>query len=175
MKLLRILNSNCPEFEQAYAIYEASFPLAERRQLPAQLKALTDPDYYFQVILNQQNIILGILLTWQTKQFVFIEHLAISEASRGLNIGSRIMELVIASTNLPIILEIEPPIDDISRRRQNFYTKLGFSINPYHHIQPPINAQSQPLQLKILSLPAINQQEYQLFNQYYQLRIMKYI
>ncbi len=174
MKLIRIMDENCWQFKQAYDIYQASFPLAERRLLPAQVKLLANPDYYFQVILDQQDIMLGILLSWQTEQFVFIEHLAITAASRGQNIGSRIMELVKASTSLPIILEIEPPIDTISQRRQSFYSKLGFSINPYQHIQPPINAQSQALKLQIMSLPAINLQAYQQFNKYYQQQIMKY-
>ena len=35
-----------------------------------------------------------------------------------------------------VVLEIDPPVDEIARRRQGFYQRCGFAVNPYPHVHP---------------------------------------
>lgn len=52
-----------------------------------------------------------------------------------------------------VILEIDPPVDDISIRRRHFYERLGFVANPYEYIHPSFRKPFTPHQLILMSYP----------------------
>ena len=56
-------------------------------------------------------------------------------------------------SRLPVILEIDPPVDDISIRRRHFYERLGFVANPYEYIHPSFRKPFTPHQLILMSYP----------------------
>ena len=53
-----------------------------------------------------------------------------------------------------VILEIDPPVDDISIRRLHFYERLGFVANPYQYIHPSFRKPFTPHRLVLMSIPA---------------------
>ena len=66
-----------------------------------------------------------------------------------------------------VILEIDPPADDISRRRKGFYERCGFVENPYPHIHPPYHAENHGHNLVVMSCPrALKAAEYDAFAEY---------
>ncbi len=72
-----------------------------------------------------------------------------------------------------LILEIDPPVDDISKRRKGFYERCGFTENSFRHIHPPYHRGNDGHDLIIMSCPKqISQNEYNAFYQYLQNRIM---
>ena len=52
-----------------------------------------------------------------------------------------------------VVLEIDPPVDDISIRRRHFYERLGFVANPYEYIHPSFRKPFTPHQLILMSYP----------------------
>ena len=52
-----------------------------------------------------------------------------------------------------IILEIEPPVTEISIKRLKFYEKLGFKLNNYEYFQLPLRENHSPLKLNLMSYP----------------------
>ena len=66
----------------------------------------------------------------------YVEHFAIAPQLRGTGIGTRALEQL-REEGRRVLLEIDPPVDEVSRRRQRFYEKAGFCANPFHHIHPP--------------------------------------
>ena len=52
-----------------------------------------------------------------------------------------------------VVLEIEPPEDDLTKRRQNFYLRNGFGFNPYVHHHPPYRAGDERHLLNVMSFP----------------------
>lgn len=90
---------------------------------------------------------------------------------RNKHYGQRILEEI---QTKPLILEIDPVIDEISRRRQNFYERCGFVDNPYQHVHPPYHKGYSGHQLVVMSFPRkLTTDEYEMFNDFLKNTIMK--
>lgn len=100
----------------------------------------------------------GLLFFWLYDQAVYVEHLAVRPEMRGRNIGSRLVEeLAERYPNRTVILEIDPPEDEISCRRKGFYERLGFKANGcYRYVHPSylVGEQAHPHDLVLMSYPA---------------------
>lgn len=118
--------------------------------------------------------LVGILLYWDLDNCKYIEHLAISPSLRGKNYGSRVLK-EFCENNGTIILEIDPPVDDISIKRLNFYSNLGFKLQEFEHIHPPYRRDYKGHKLKVMSFNRnLSEDEYNTFNVFLKERIMKY-
>ena len=79
----------------------------------------------------------------------------------------------IQSKITPLILGIEPPVDDLTSRRLRFYESLGFVTNKHPHFQPPYHPGDQFLQLNILTYPnQISEEQYAQFSQFQKNTVM---
>lgn len=152
MEFERLTAADQPGFERAYELYQASFPDYERRPLEDQQAILCRPEYHFQVI-REGGMFAGILLYWEAEDFVFVEHLAVNPELRGRKLGSQVLNRLLAEGK-PVILEIDPPVDEISLRRQRFYHRLGFHTNPWPHVQLPYHPRHTEHALVVMSSPS---------------------
>lgn len=59
----------------ARELYEAAFPLDERRSENARARVMMNPKYNFDIIINNNEFI-GFLLWWDFKTLRYIEHFA---------------------------------------------------------------------------------------------------
>ena len=132
MKLERITDMEHEWYQKATALYQISFPVHEQREKASQEKILGWNDYHFYLIL-EENTFVGLLLGWETERFLYIEHFCIQPELRGRRYGQRVLE-ALREAGRQVILEIDPPVDDVSIRRKQFYTRCGFVENPYHHV-----------------------------------------
>ena len=139
-------------FEEFWQIYSVSFPLYERRDYEQQVAVLDNSLYQLDLYFFGDKLS-GFISYWKSDEFVFAEHLAISPDFRGKGFGSALLKPFSESRSVPVILEIEPPIDEISIRRLRFYKSLGFVINHHIHLQPPFHDGDNPLLLNILTYP----------------------
>ena len=65
---------------------------------------------------------------------------------------------------MPVILEIEMPVDELTKRRLKFYELAGFIRNPHKHYMPPYHENDPPLEMEILTYPTqISEELYQRF------------
>ena len=135
MEFIRLTDSADPEFETAFALYEGSFPLHERRTRLAQEARLSHPEYRF-TLLRENGHFQGILLYWEGPGFRYVEHFAIAPELRGQGTGAQVLAELLGQ-GVPVILEIDPPVDEVSIRRKHFYERCGFVENPFPHIHPP--------------------------------------
>ncbi len=165
MRLERLTKENEHYFERAFALYESAFPKEERREIAEQQRAMQNPNYHFDLILEGETL-LGVMLFWQTEEFIFLEHFTTMPEVRGRGLGAAALELL-KEKGLPIILEIEPPCDEMTERRQAFYLRCGFSAAPYHHIQAKYHLGDEDLVLQIMSYPGVISAElYRSFYEY---------
>ena len=137
---------------EAWALYEASFPDNERWNAAGYDRALGDPHFEADGIWCGDRFA-GILFHWNAGDYRYVEHLAISLALRGRDMGSRALSAFCKKAGR-VILEIDPPVDDISIRRQHFYERLGFVANPYEYIHPSFRRPFTPHRLILMSYPA---------------------
>lgn len=149
----------------AMKILEISFPKSERRDDNDQLMAMTNEDYNFCLICDG-NLRIGVVGFWETDDFIYLENFCIDLEHRNRGYGSQTLELL-KKTNKLFILEIEPPIDEISKRRCDFYRRNGMAINSYDHIQPHYRCSDADLHLVVMSyLKPLTEKQYYGFRKY---------
>lgn len=136
----------------AEELYRNSFPGKEQRSAEDHLRALGDPLFSADGIWRGDQFI-GILYHWRHANWHYVEHLAISPALRGQNMGSVALRAFCEKAG-QVILEIDPPVDDISVRRLHFYQRLGFVENPHTYIHPSFREPFQEHKLVLMSYPA---------------------
>ncbi len=137
------------EFEDVFNIMEKSFPLDEYRPYEEQ-KALLENKYYNVYAVKEEKI-KGFIAVWDFPEFLYVEHFAVNPEYRNQGIGAEILKEIITLFDKPLCLEVEPPENEITRRRIGFYERNGFHLNEYPYIQPPISAGKNPVPLMIMS------------------------
>lgn len=141
-------------FRQAWAIYEESFPVDERRPLAEHLQTLSDSRYTFKSLLDDGGTVVGVLGYWRFEQFTFLEHIAISSACRGSGIGTSTVKGLLDASPLPLILETElPEMNDQAPKRIRWYESLGFHANQQEYVQPAYAKHQHPVPSRIMSYP----------------------
>lgn len=94
----------------------------------------------------------GFISYWDLDDFIFAEHFAVSSDQRNKGIGSKILSKFLLSVTKPVILEIEPPIDDLTVRRMEFYHRNGFTTHSHTgYRQPPLHNDGFYLPLLLMS------------------------
>lgn len=140
-------------FDDVFSLMQKSFPKNEYRTYENQKKLLKNPHYKITPYFGSGSELLAFAAVWKFDFFKFVEHIAVSENCRGMGIGSKIMRDIIEKSDTDIVLEIEPPIDEMTAKRLRFYEKLGFKCNDFKYFQLPLNKNDKPIPLKILSYP----------------------
>lgn len=171
MNLEYITNANHPMYRKALALYQISFPHHEQREAFSQEKILAEEEYHFGLIYDE-TIFVGLVLYWETESFIYIEHLCILPEMRNKQYGQKALFLF-KEKQKNLILEIDPPVDQIAQRRKGFYARCGFIENPFRHIHPPYHRGNTGHDLVVMTYPnPISQDEYTAFNQYLQNKVM---
>ena len=141
-------------FRQAWEIYEASFPVDERRPLSAHLQTQSDSRYTFTPLLDEARIVVGVLGYWRFESFTFLEHIAISSTCRGTGIGTSTVKGLQDAAHLPLILETElPEMNAQAPKRIRWYESLGFHSNQQDYVQPAYAKHQNPVPSRIMSYP----------------------
>ncbi|MBQ8642252.1 MAG: GNAT family N-acetyltransferase [Clostridia bacterium] len=171
MHFIRITSAENPMYSSAMELYRQSFPKHEQRQDASQKEIMRHTDYHFSLIYDGE-LFVGCILYWETDTFIYVEHFYISPVLRNRKYGQRALE-ELKKENKTIILEIDPVVDDISRRRKEFYERVGFKANPFPHVHPPYHEGNHGHTLIIMSCPEeIPETLYQRFNTYLQNTVM---
>ncbi len=166
MKLERLSCQNNKYFAPAMALYESSFPVLERRDEKEQSRIMKNPAYRFDLITDKNGLV-GIMLYWETESFVYLEHFAILPELRCKGKATAALGILKSQSQKSIVLEIEPPCDDTTIRRYNFYRRNGFVMNPHKHLQAKYHLGDDELELNILTYPCeISKDEYAVFRKF---------
>ncbi len=170
MEIHRITQSDSPLYQKAIDLYKISFPFHEQREKPSQLQILQQDAYHFDIICDNGEFV-GEILYWDIGGAFYIEHFCVLPSQRNKHYGQKILNVYQAT---PLILEIDPPVDEVSIRRKGFYERCGFVENPHRHIHPPYHAGNHGHELVIMSSPRmLEADEYGCFNHYLQDTVMK--
>ena len=172
MLLKRITHVSHPMYHEALKLYQISFPYHEQRGEASQEKILSDNDYHFCLIYDEK-IFIGLVLYWETDRFIYIEHFCILPEMRNKQYGQETLSVLMEQSKT-VLLEIDPPLDDISKRRKGFYERCGYTENYFSHIHPPYHKGSEGHDLVIMTCPKqISQEAFDAFSQYLKNRVMK--
>lgn len=125
-----------------------------RMHFESQIKILQDNEYKFNIICDSDQW-LGIICFWEFNQFIYIEHFAINAQLRNKQYGQRTLQLLRKEyADKKLILEIDPLVDDIAKRRKAFYERCGFVANTFKHIHLPYRPGFAGHELIVMSSPS---------------------
>ena len=82
---------------------------------------------------------------------MYVEHFATVPEVRGKGIGSEVLGLLAQQYTVPLVLEVELPVEELAQRRVGFYRRNGFVLwenSPY--VQPPYQKECQPIALHLM-------------------------
>ncbi|MFS0841029.1 GNAT family N-acetyltransferase [Paenibacillus sp. 1P03SA] len=153
---------NRESFDEVFELMEASFPDTEIRTYEGQRRLLDHPAYRLNVSRNENGDILAIMGVWEFEAFRFVEHIAVNPNMRGGGIGGKMMTAYTSGSETPVVLEVEPANDTDSKRRIEFYERLGFHLNAFDYFQPPLREGQPELALQIMSYPGpLSEEQFQ--------------
>ncbi|MDM8160645.1 GNAT family N-acetyltransferase [Labilibaculum sp. K2S] len=152
MKRTRLTPTNTIGFLQAWELYEDAFPEEERRELELQQQIMKNANYHFD-IATVDGVFVGFILWWQFAGLRYIEHLATPIEYRGKGYGKCIVEQFLSQTSEAILLEVELPNCDTSKRRIAFYERLGFKLNTIDYKQLPMRKNGISPEMFLMTYP----------------------
>ena len=140
------------DFDGIYRAMCEAFPYEERRDREAAEVLLQSPRYrvYHTV---QDGVPVGFVTLWLLEDFTFLEHFVTYPAYRCRGYGSLVLA-VLKERYGRLLLEAEPPDTPLAARRQRFYQREGFLVNPYPYVQPSYHGEGTGVPLVLMSYPA---------------------
>ena len=149
MKLIAITAADNDALAFIKALYETSFPLAERRAW-GQLVSMIGNGQMEVGIVSDGYIYVGFAIWWQIEEWFYLEHFAIDPALRGQQYGSRVMEMFLEKASRKLVLEVEHANNVDSQRRIAFYKKLGLDVVQIEYYQPPYIKDGSPIAMHLM-------------------------
>lgn len=151
--LKEISGSGADGFDFAASLIEESFDEDERRSRDAMARlADNEPRLHIFLVHNAlEPSPKGVMTLWDLGDFCYLEHFATISSERGKGYGSKALSALKSMVTKPIVLEVEPPVDELSRRRVEFYRRNGFSLWQSDYVQPPYRKDSRSLHLRLMA------------------------
>ena len=128
MKLIKIQSSKDPLIAQVPELYESAFSEAERTDTERFLWMIDHCQEMSFYAITEDDDFCGMAVVFELGICRYLLYLATLDIHRNKGLGALTLKLLREETNLPIIGEMEPPTDDITRRRIAFYERNGFHV-----------------------------------------------
>ena len=140
MVKLQEIGSEHEHYGFVEALLHTAFPENERRDDDRQRWNADNEEQFHCLLASDDKSPVGVLTYWDFDTFIYIEHLAIDEALRGKGYGKDVLGTFFESHTKPVVLEVEQPTDETSRRRISFYERCGLHLWACDYRQPPYRA-----------------------------------
>jgi GNAT superfamily N-acetyltransferase len=155
----RITTGDSRYYDYVERLLTTSFPAEEYRDLQ-ELRAYTDtvPHFYCHIVLEDETPI-GLVTYWDLGGFYYVEHLAVDPNRRNGGYGHGLLEYLADRLKKPIVLEVERPTEEMSRRRINFYRRHGYALWEKDYFQPPYKSGYDKLPMYLMVKGDLNPEE----------------
>lgn len=148
-----------PLLDKVEKTYNDSFPEAERRAFYLIKELVKDESRFVVFALFKDKVYAGFITAWRFDSFTYVEHFAIDESARNGGIGGAAMKHFLASCDTPVVLEVEIPSDEMSKRRIGFYERLGYVLDNHVYYQPPYREGEDFLEMRLMAYGDIDLQQ----------------
>lgn len=164
MIVFKTIKSNDINYPFVENLLHSAFPENERRDNPEQrLNTDEHPLFHCDLICTEDNNEpIGLITYWDFDRYLYIEHLAIDPQQRSKGYGRVVLGKFITHHNLPIVLEVEHPNDEQSRRRISFYENCNLKLWQCDYLQPPYRKDDDFLPLYLMVTDGLDlEQDYE--------------
>ncbi|WP_300711575.1 GNAT family N-acetyltransferase [uncultured Brachyspira sp.] len=143
-------------------LYNEAFPPEERWNFDMTLENEDNSNYKFYAILDDDAPI-GLTLLWDLDDFNYGEYLAIDKKLRGKKYGSEVITKILEIlSNKLIVIEVEPyDLNEIAKKRIEWYQRFGLILSDYNYDMPYIdeNKKISSIKMKIMTSIKIKSKE----------------
>lgn len=161
-------------FDEIFPLLESAFPVTELREKDRQ-KAMLAEECYRLYGVKKDGVFAAVFATWEIEDFLYIEHFAVREDCRNGGYGGKLLDLLLEKKGCPMVLEVEVPEDEMTRRRIGFYERHGLVYNEYPYLQPPLREGNALLPLRLMTKPgAIDEKTYERYKRLMYQIVYKY-
>lgn len=150
IRLFSVRSSCSEEFRFVSCLLLSAFPREERREIPDFASIVDSSSVFHCCLVCDGDTPVGLVTYWELNGFCYIEHLAMLPECRGRGYGSHVLACLKVMQQRPIVLEVEHPEDETSRRRIAFYERQGFVCWQHEYLQPPYREGDAPLPLCLM-------------------------
>lgn len=140
-----------PLLDRVEKTYNESFPEAERRAFSLVRELVREEPRFTVYALFKDGVYAGFITAWRFAGFTYVEHFAIDVSARNGGIGGEAMKQFLALCDAPVVLEVEIPVDGMSKRRIGFYERLGYVLDDHVYFQPPYRAGEPMLEMRLMT------------------------
>lgn len=151
IKLQRI-NTSHEHYPFVESLMKTAFPLQERRNVDLQREYTDNKPHFHTLVILVENKPIGLITYWKLDSFNYIEHFAIKENLRNKGYGQEALKQLKEEIEGMIVLEVEEPIDELTKRRIGFYQRQGFTIQDMPYLQPPYRKGDDWYPMKLMTL-----------------------
>lgn len=150
IKLKRITNTGNEEYRSIEKLMIESFPTEEYRPICEQRENVEKNRIFelYAIYDNEQPI--GFISFWKLNDFIYIEHFVIKPCCRNNGYGEKVISLM-TNKFKKIVLEVETPDNETSKRRITFYQRCRLELCPYTYMQPPYRADGKKIPMFLMS------------------------
>ena len=160
IEIKRISTQDGTEYAYVEHLMETAFPQEERRDTFQQREYSDHHPLFCSNILLENGKPIGMISYWKMDEFFYIEHLAIDPDLRNGGYGSRVLERTKELLQAPIVLEVELPEEEMSKRRIGFYQRQGFTLHEKPYVQPPYRKGDSGLPMHLMSYGDIDMESH---------------
>ena len=150
------------KFDRLFEILEYSFPPCERGNYALHRSEFTRAEFRC-MCYEPEGVPAAFINYYHLRDInaLFVEHFASAEELRGKGVGSAVMNsLLERSGDSLVVLEVEPPENELARRRVQLYRRLGFTLNEGAYFQPAFYGNPEPLPLMLMSTRPLSTSEF---------------
>lgn len=137
IRLQPISTSDVQHYQFMEDLLIAAFPPEEYRELKDLREYTNRIGNFHNNIIFDDNTPVGFITYWDFDHFYYVEHFAINPTLRNSGYGKKVLDFLCKELNLPIVLEVEMPLEEMAQRRINFYKRQGFVLWEKEYQQPP--------------------------------------
>jgi GNAT superfamily N-acetyltransferase len=160
LTLRRITDPGSADYAFAERLLTDSFPPEERRDVAVWRSYTHGKQHFHNMLVCDGDRRIALVTYWHFGFFCYVEHFAVSAALRSCGYGGRILSLLQSQLSpLPIVLEVELPDTEISRRRIDFYRRNGFSLLPVDYRQPPYRPGDASIPMRLMANASLTDEQ----------------
>lgn len=140
-------------FNDVCKLYVAAFPVDERRELSDLRRFVVErEEFSVEACLTDEGRFAGFFTSWQWPDFRYGEHFAVLAEKRSCGVGGEILDRMLRCDTRPMVIEVEPPVDEMASRRIGFYERHGLTLRTdIDYLQPPYDSSRKPLPLRLMT------------------------
>ena len=149
------------EYAYAEKLLTTSFPPEEYRNLEEWKRYTIEKPAFHNSLITADDRPIGLFTYWDFKDFKYGEHFAIDPALRNGGYGRAALQEICQQLELPIIIEVELPDNDLAKRRIAFYQRQGFTLWEKSYLQPPYQPHYPSLPMYLMAYGPISETRFE--------------